>query len=280
MTMIVFPHEAFPSIDSYSPLDTMICAQKPFGDVSAEEYFEFAKEAQKRTDKSGPVDALSNAKRCFHYQIDRLLYRFGIREAYSQSDFPEKVEILAELHIIPSTLLRIFNKERNAMEHDYSSPDNETVAGAIDLCDLLFMATERYLQSTPARLRIKFKNDQRDLLYFLEPGTKKIQTFEVHGTKLITSENKLYFSGTIHKFQWDEELEEGITLKALPDEDIELTKSNKEKWFNLLMIFSELGRSPRGTIQKLDKSMVTISHAIPFEVIKKTLDEVRNKDSS
>ncbi|MEK6947242.1 MAG: hypothetical protein AABX32_06570 [Nanoarchaeota archaeon] len=280
MTTIIFPDEAFPLIDSYSPLDTMICKQKPFGDVTAEEYFQFAKEAQKRTDKGGSVDALSNAKRCFHYQIDRLLYRYGIYEAYVNTDFPEKVAILAELHILPSTLLRTFNRERNAMEHDYSSPDKEIVDGAIDLCDLLFLATERYLQSTPARIRIKFKNDQRDLLYFLEPGTTKINIFEIKGTQLETSEHGGFYSGNIYEFGNDEILKNGITLNSLPNEDIDLTKNNKTNWQTLLTIFSELGRNPRGNIQEPDEHMITMSHVIPFEIVKKFMNKIGNENES
>jgi hypothetical protein len=57
---------------------------KPFEDVTVEEYFEFSKAARLREDKAGVVDALSNAKRCFHYQVDRLLYRYGLRKRQYQ----------------------------------------------------------------------------------------------------------------------------------------------------------------------------------------------------
>lgn len=280
MTDIIFPKDTFPLIDSYSALDTMICKQKPFGDVTAEEYFQFAKEAQKRIDKSGSVDALSNAKRCFHYQIDRLLYRYGIHNAYFQAGFPEKVSVLAELNILPSTLLRTFNQERNAMEHDYAFPNKEIVEGAIDLCDLLFLATERYIQSTPARIRIKFKNEQRDMLYYLEPGTTKIKVFEIKGTTLETSEYGTYYSGNIYEFTREDVLEKEIMLNPLPNEDIELTKNNKTNWHMLLSIFSEFGRNPRGHIQKLDEHMVIMSRAFPFDIVKKTMDELKNESNS
>jgi hypothetical protein len=42
----------------------------------------------------------------------------------------------------------------------------------------MFLASERFLRNTPGRLRIKFKNDNRDLIVLLEPGGKKIQFFE------------------------------------------------------------------------------------------------------
>jgi hypothetical protein len=137
VTTFHFPVEKeFETISCFSQLDSFICAKKPFGDVTAEEYFEFAKAARLRGDKAGLVDALSNAKRCFHYQVDRLLYRYGLRKATISMSFPDKVRLLSELKIIPGTLLRLFNKERNAMEHEYTSPTEDTVDGSIDLCEL------------------------------------------------------------------------------------------------------------------------------------------------
>jgi hypothetical protein len=85
---------------------------KPFEDVTVEEYFEFAKAARLREDKAGLVDALSNAKRCFYYQVDRLLYRYGLRKATISMAFADKVHLF---YLNSHTLLRLFNKERNAM---------------------------------------------------------------------------------------------------------------------------------------------------------------------
>jgi hypothetical protein len=87
---------------------------KPFEDVIVEEYFEFSKAARLGEDKAGLVDALSNAKRCFHYQVDRLLYRYGLQKARISMAFPDKVRLLSELVHCYVCLTR----KRNAMEHE------------------------------------------------------------------------------------------------------------------------------------------------------------------
>jgi len=77
MAYFYFPtsEEEFENITAFSPLDTFFWLDKPFGDISAEEYLQFAKKDLKIGDKASLINALSNAKRCLHYQVDHLLYR-------------------------------------------------------------------------------------------------------------------------------------------------------------------------------------------------------------
>ena len=276
MTTIHFPEEKeLETIDSYSSWETVVCQSKPFGEVTAEEYFEFAKNARERSDKSGLVDALSNAKRCFHYQIDRLLYEYGLREVASDLDFPPKLELLSELQIIPGTLLRIFNKERNAMEHDYTAPSQEIVDGAIDLCELLFLATERYLTRTPPRIRIKFKNDNRDLIALLELGSNKIQFFEILGTELIEDKFGKYFTPAIFDLGNHEKTRDGITIKKL-DEDMPISFDNKNKWITILRLFSKSARNENDSPVKQDESRVVIANTISWDEFKSAIDKMKN----
>jgi len=78
MTTFHFPinEDGFENIVSYSSKDTIICQQKPFGSISAEEYLNYARIDVKDGSKNGLINSLSNAKRCFHYIVDRLLYRY------------------------------------------------------------------------------------------------------------------------------------------------------------------------------------------------------------
>ena len=103
MARFYFPinEKGFENIVSFSPLDIIICPRKPFGNVSAEEYLEFAKSDLKHGNKAGLVNALSNAKRCFHYQVDRLLYRYALREASSTNPSVLKsIKSEAGLHLL------------------------------------------------------------------------------------------------------------------------------------------------------------------------------------
>lgn len=186
LAIYYFPEDDpdFEGIISYSPMHIALCPEKPFGDVSAEEYLDFARNDLSRGDRAGLVNALGNAKRCFHCHVDRLLFRFSLLKAANSLNFPQKIELLRELKIVSGTLLRVFNRERNAMEHDYVAPTTEIAEGSVDLCELLLLATERYLCEVPMNMRVVLEDDDRDLMFQLEAGTNTLKKYEIIGTTL------------------------------------------------------------------------------------------------
>lgn len=283
MTVFYFPtnEKGLENVISFSPLDRIACERKPFGDISAEEYLEFSKADLEKGDKAGIVNALSNTKRCFHYQIDRLLFRYALRGVSGKLSFPEKLELLAELGIMSGALLRIFNKERNMMEHEYVEPREEIVSGSIDLCDLLLLASDRFLQNTPGRVRATLKDDKRDLMLFLEPGSDRIQFFELLGTKLEKGPTgNDFYGGILFQFGSKEELRKGITLKRNEKEDVYIAQKNKEKWLPLLRIFSTAARDPEGLARLPDAPMVKLQHYLPLSEFKKAFDKTFEKKKS
>jgi hypothetical protein len=192
-------------------------------------------------------------------------------------DFLEKVELLSELGIVSGTLLRIFNRERNVMEHDYLAPKEETVHGSIDLCDLLLLATERFLQNTPGRVRVTFRNDKRDIMLFLEPGSGNIQFFEILGTNLENGPNGKYFGGILFQLGIKEELREGITLRRNEKEDIQVTLANREKWAPLLRMFSLAAREPKSLDRLPDEPMAVLQQFIPLRELKEAFDRMTKR---
>jgi hypothetical protein len=272
MVMFYFPDKPeFKSITCCSPLDNIICNRKPFGEVSAEDYFEYAKTDLGRGERSGLIDAFSNAKRCFHYQVDRLLYRYALRDATREFNFPSKVSLLSELNVLPSTLLRIYNRERNAMEHEYAAPSQDTVSASVELCDLMFLASQRFLCNTPGRLRIKFKNDERDLIALLEPGENKIQFFEVTGSKFEEHPRGKYYWGAI--FDFENNPLQNITIKRIETDDICLDISNKDKWIIILKLFSSIARDPEESLRLPEEPMATMHHSVPWRVLKEAFTQ-------
>jgi hypothetical protein len=155
--------------------------------------------------------------------------------------FPDKLKLLSEFNIIPPTLLGRYNKERNEMEHEYTKPSHEIVLGSMELCDLIFLASERFLLDTPRRLRIKFKDDDRDLIALLEPGGTKIQFFEILGANQVDDANGKYYSDRV--FDFEGKPLENIKINRLENSDIELAIVDKNKWFLLLKIFSSIARN-------------------------------------
>ena len=269
MAIYYFPDDDadFEGIISYSPMLFAVCPEKPFGDVSAEEYLDFARNDLSRGGRAGLVNALGNAKRCFHCHVDRLLFRFCLLKAANSLNFPQKTELLRELKIVSGTLLRVFNRERNAMEHDYVAPTTEIAEGSVDLCELLLLATERYLCEVPMNMRVVLKDDDRDLMFQLEAGTNTIKKYEILGTTLEETKYGKSYKESLYKFGTDT-LAEGISINPLPAEEIELTFTNKPSWLNLIRMFSSCAKQERH--QKYpDELYVHFQHAVPWKVAKK-----------
>jgi len=278
MSVYYFPggDPDFTGVISYSPMQKVVCPQKPFGQVSAEEYLQFARADLATGDRHGFVNALGNAKRCFHYHVDVLLYRLGIRPATSDSDFPTKLDILKELRIASGTLLRVFNRERNAMEHDYSTPTREIAEGAIDLCELFLEATARYLTGIPAKIRVVLADDERDLILGLEPNSDRVQKYVVHGTTAELTEHGKIYKESIFEF-FKETLREGISIEPKPNEDIVLTLRNKEVWIPIIRMFCSVVNEHTSHRKYPEEPMVTMSHDIPLKLAQEAFLHVERK---
>lgn len=280
MAVYYFPEDDpdFPGVISYSPIDNMVCPEKPFGDVSAEEFLAFARDDLARGDRAGLVNALGNAKRSFHYHTERLLYRFGLRDATELSAFPMKTELLRDLRIVSGTLLRVFNRERNAMEHDYVVPTAEIAEGSIDLCELYLLATERFLTETPARLRVVMAGDERGLIFLLEPGSSSVTKFRVVGSKMKEEDYGKVYEPRLYKLASDE-LTVGLSIEPLPSEEVQLTSEKKQAWLGLLRMFSAAAREKRHR-QHPEEPLVIIQHAVPWEDVKSVFQAMDEEDDS
>lgn len=283
MATFHFPinEDGFENIVSYSPHDAIICQQKPFGKISAEEYLSYARIDIKDGSTNGLINSLSNAKRCFHYIVDRLLFRFCLRTATLKMRFPRKIKLLSDLNIIPGTLLRRFNQERNEMEHEYSEPTRDVVNGAIDLCELLLLATERFLIRTPYQLRIKFRNDNRDLLTVLELGGDTIKFYEILGSELQNGPNGDYYGGVLHVFAKDD-LNEGLSIKRIEEDDIILNSKNGDSWMPILRSYTSIARESTKFGSLPDKPKGAITRYVELEMLYSVIDEMtkRNKKTT
>ncbi len=272
-----FPDEK--EIRSYvtcvSPIDTFKCPFKPFGDLSADDYLKFAKEDLLQAGKQSMVNSFSNSKRCFHYQIERLLYAIGLRETTKKKNFPDKVEILEKLKVIPGALLKTFNNERNLMEHEYLAPTKEQAENAIALCELLIMATREVLGSIPVLLRVKLVNDPRDLLYKLVHDECRVSVLQVKGSKLIKGDRGEYYTSRIFKFFAEEERkpDKGISLVEVKDMDIDLRKASEPEWMKVLSLFILPLKHRRQEEHLPEKPLVTIATTVQWSKWKEELKE-------
>jgi hypothetical protein len=120
--------------------------ETPF-EIKPNEFLKFAKEDLESQSLHKDINALSNAKRALDCQLDSLLYALGLyQNAQNENwNFPKKIEIVKELGIVAPKVLEKINKKRNLMEHEYVKPNSEQVIDFIDIVELFFVATSKYL---------------------------------------------------------------------------------------------------------------------------------------
>ena len=121
-------------------------------DIYPSSYLEYAKQdLSSGSNKRNYVNAVSNAKRAFHFQTDRLCTAYGWNQTHKNKNygFPEKLEYLGQCGILSPNILRKLNTKRNEIEHDYYIPSKEEVEDYIDIVELFLMATKELLDSFP-----------------------------------------------------------------------------------------------------------------------------------
>jgi hypothetical protein len=107
------------------------------------------------------VNAVCNAKRAIHAQVDFLL--FNCRCYRDRASFPEKIRCLEQLGIVAPALLRNYNDLRNTIEHEYESPTNAQARDCIDVARLFVDATKRFLRPLPTMLQFRSHVDNETL---------------------------------------------------------------------------------------------------------------------
>jgi len=88
------------------------------------------------------LNALSNAKRAIHAQIDEVLVALGYK--VKGVTFDKKMRTFSDLGFVAPRLMKRVNRARNLLEHEYKLPTLEEVEEAIDLAGLFVSATKRH----------------------------------------------------------------------------------------------------------------------------------------
>lgn len=115
-------------------------------DINPEDFLEFAKKDIKTNDLHGMVNALSNVKRSIDSQTAKIFHCLGIdKNEWNLRNYPPKRELLEQLGVVSPNILRKVVTSRNYLEHDYKSPELETVEDAIDIASLFIEASNKKL---------------------------------------------------------------------------------------------------------------------------------------
>jgi hypothetical protein len=152
--------------------------QRPFGDLDAEAYLEFARSDLQGDDDRSRVNAFTNAKRSIHYQVERSLWHLGFDPTTLPRSFPSRIDLLAELGLVPSGLVKRYNRQRNEIEHQYVCPDKETTGFVVELAELLALALTPQLRNIVAAMEVTVAGTKDRFWIRLVPGSHCIRIGE------------------------------------------------------------------------------------------------------
>jgi hypothetical protein len=150
----IFEYLISPSITSF------VSTKK---EIYPSSYLDYAKEdISEGISRRTLVNALSNAKRAFHFQVDIICTTFGWEKhkASKKTSFPAKLEYLSKCGIISPNILLKLNRTRNLVEHEYTAPTEEELRDYIDIVELFLMATKGLLDSFPESLTLELMKDE------------------------------------------------------------------------------------------------------------------------
>jgi hypothetical protein len=155
------------------------------------DYLEFAIADFAEGSPRGLVNAFGNAKRALHLEIDYLLQQYGLFSNFGRGNFPTKLGVLDDIGLLPTTIIKNLNVERNLIEHEYDTPSRQRVAEAIDVVKLLLLATEKLMESTAHQVVVGWRNPCRHTLLQLEPQNGEIRLYGITAKKRYSIESRI-----------------------------------------------------------------------------------------
>ncbi len=128
--------------------------------VEPEEFLEQAELDFESGGKGALLNAITNAKRAIHGQIDKTLISLGFDPLRWKTY--RKIETFVELGFVAPRILNRVNRARNILEHEYTAPTLEQVEDSLDLAALFISATSRHLESFEHEFILGNYNEQTD----------------------------------------------------------------------------------------------------------------------
>lgn len=133
------------------------------GDLKPRDYFNYAiKDIESEQGSRPQINAMLNAKRSLHYQIDYLVEAYGYKTFKNRNTFPAKLDYCKKCGIVSPRILTKLNKIRNKVEHDYAVPTGGEVNDFIDVVELFLAATDRLFYRLPDNVVFPGLDEQHD----------------------------------------------------------------------------------------------------------------------
>ncbi|WP_457787126.1 hypothetical protein [Pseudomonas sp. PL-6] len=105
------------------------------------------------------INAVSNAKRALHYQVEGLAYALGWKLTKGKKDFPSKLEFLGKCGVLSPAIIKRINKLRNTVEHEYYTPTGDEALEYIEIVELYLAATSVFSRYFPVDVTVELMTD-------------------------------------------------------------------------------------------------------------------------
>ena len=226
------------------------------------DYLEFAIADFAEGSERGLVNAFGNAKRALHLAIDTVLHQYGLFKHYGKTNFPTKLQVLDDIGIFPTNIIKNLNVERNLIEHEYDTPPKKRVGEAIDVVKLLLLAVEKLLEMTPHEAVVGWRNPKRHCVLQLEPISGHINLFTLKAKGMHKKTHGInHFSGNLRSFGGGE-LNPGIEIAKSPWKTINLKKGEVLVWKPILAELVNVQRKRSVHKMHIDKENATMTITI------------------
>lgn len=135
--------------------------------ITPHAYLEFSQvDLESGTDTRSNVNALSNAKRALHFQVELLAKSFGIEglSRKASQGFQNHLEFCGHCGLTTPKIVQRMNRVRNLTEHEYYLPNRSEAEDFVDVVSLFISATERFLRLFPSEMEwSSFEKSRPDL---------------------------------------------------------------------------------------------------------------------
>lgn len=135
-------------------------------DVWPDTYLSYAQQDYMEYESTGSpkdlINAVSNAKRALHYQVDGLCEALGWMHLKKKNDFPSKLEFLKRCGLLSPTIVKRINRLRNTIEHDYYIPTEDETLEYLEIVELYLAALHISATYFPDNCTVELMDDSED----------------------------------------------------------------------------------------------------------------------
>jgi hypothetical protein len=175
----------------YTVTGTMTDSLPLYGDATTEVYLGFARIDLHHPYRRNRINALSNAKRGLHLQVDAHGDALGLGKLpkNERRHFPQKLNFLSRCGLVAPRILQRLNRLRNAVEHDYVIPEIQDVQDFVDVVELFIKSSAPCRVSFPhqthfgLKQQIKTQALPKSLAVRLLPSKAELRFLGFHSGK-------------------------------------------------------------------------------------------------